>query len=53
MDLHKAYGALDRYRCLEIFEGYIVGLWDHHIIHNYWYMLTIVARTGRYYGTAL
>ena len=25
LDLHKAYDALDRYRCLEILEGYSVG----------------------------
>ena len=25
LDLHKAYDALDRYRCLEILEGYGVG----------------------------
>ena len=25
LDLHKAYDALDRYRCLEILEGYDVG----------------------------
>ena len=25
LDMHKAYGALDRSRCLEILEGYRVG----------------------------
>ena len=25
LDLHKAYDALDRSRCLDILEGYVVG----------------------------
>ena len=32
MDLNKGYEYLDRDRCLEIFQGYIVGPWDHHIL---------------------
>ena len=53
LDLHKAYEALDRERCLEILERYGVVPWDHHILRHYWYWLTVVARTGRYYGTSL
>ena len=26
LDLHNLHDALDRYRCLEILEGYSVGL---------------------------
>ena len=26
LDLHKAYEAVDRFRCLEFLEGYSVGL---------------------------
>ena len=28
-------------------------LWSYHIIRHYWYRLTAVARTGRYYATSL
>ena len=44
---------MDRERCLEIFEGYRVGTWDHHILCHYWYRFTMVDPTGGYYGTAL
>ena len=50
--LHKAYDALDRSMCLEILEGYGVGPWSRELLQNYWHRLTMVARTGGYYGTA-
>ena len=52
LDLHKAYDALDRSRCLEILEGYSVGPKARKLIQNYWHRLTMVARAGGYYGTA-
>ena len=52
LDLHKAYDALDRSRCLEILEGYGVGPQDRNLLKTYWLCLTMVARAGGYYGTA-
>ena len=49
LDLHKAYYALDRSRCLEILEGCGVGAQAFRILRTYWSRLTVVARTGRYY----
>ena len=46
LDLHKAYNALDRSRCLEILEGYGVGPRAREILRNYWHHLTMVARAG-------
>ena len=51
LDLHKAYGALDRSRCLEILDGYGVGTQARGLLKTYWRRLTMVARAGRYYGT--
>ena len=51
LDLTKAYDALDRSRCLEILEGYGVGTNARRLLTNYWRRLTMVARTGGYYGT--
>ena len=50
LDLHKAYVALDRYRCLKILEGYGIGPQSRQILQKYWRRLTTVARAGRYYG---
>ena len=52
LDLHKAYDALDRSRCLEILEGYGVGPRARELLQNYWQCFTMVARVGGYYGTA-
>ena len=52
LDLHKAYDALDRSRCLEILEGYGVGPQACRILRTYWRRLTMVARAGGYYGAA-
>ena len=46
------YDALDRYRCLEILEGYGVGPNARRLLKNYWQRLTMVARSGGYYGKA-
>ena len=53
LDLHKAHDALDRYRCLEILEGYGVGPQYRRLLQTYWRRLTMLARAGGYYGTAL
>ena len=52
LDLHKAYDALDRSRCLDILERYGVGPNARRLLTNYWRRLTMVARAGGYYGTA-
>ena len=52
LDLHKAYGALERSRCLEILEGYGAGPHNRKLLQKYWQCLTMVARAGGYYGTA-
>ena len=36
LDLHKAYDDLDRSRCLEILEGYVVGPRDLLPLRRYW-----------------
>ena len=51
LDLHKAYDALDRSRCLEILEGYDVGPQARRLLQTYWRQLTMVARVGGYYKT--
>ena len=50
--LTKAYEALDRTRCLEILEDYGVGPSARRLLTTYWRRLTMVARTGGYYGEA-
>ena len=52
LDLTKAYGALDRSRCLEILEGYSVGPSARRLLMTYWRRLTMVAKAGGYYGEA-
>ena len=52
LDLHKAYDALDRSRCLDILEGYNVGPRARGILQTYWRRLMMVARAGGYYGIA-
>ena len=52
LDLHKAYDALDRSRCLEILEGYGFGPRARKLLKKYWHLLTMVAQAGGYYGTA-
>ena len=50
LDLHKAYDALDRSRCLEILEGYAVGPRACRLLRNYCRQMKMVARAGGYYG---
>ena len=52
LDLNKAYDALDRSRCMKILEGYGVGPQDRQLLQTYWRWITMVSRTGGYYGTA-
>ena len=49
LELHKAYDALDRSRCLDILEGYGVAPQACRLLRKYWGRLSIVARAGRYY----
>ena len=51
LDLNKVYDALDRSRCLDILEGYGVGPRARRLLQTYWRRLTMVARSGGYYGT--
>ena len=48
LDLHKAYDALDRSRCLEILEVYDVGPQVRRLLQTYCRRLTMVARAGGY-----
>ena len=50
LELTKAYYALDRYRCMEILEGYGVGPSTRRLLKTDWRRLTMVARAGGYYG---
>ena len=52
LDLTKVYDALDRFRCLEILEGYGAGPSAKRLLTTYWLRLTMVARAGGYYGEA-
>ena len=52
LDLHKAYDALDRYRCLEILKGYFMVPQACRLLQTYWRRLTMVARAGGYYRAA-
>ena len=52
LDRTKAYDALDRARCLEILEGYGIGPSPRRLLTTYWRRLTMVARSGGYYGEA-
>ena len=49
LDLHKVYDDLERDRCLEILEGYIVEPRDLCILRTYWDRLWMVVRAGGYY----
>ena len=51
LDLHKAYDALYRSRCLDILEGYGVGPQSRRLLQTYWRRLNMLARAGGYYGT--
>ena len=47
----KSYDALNRDWCLEILMGYGVSPQIKKIIRHYWNHLSMVARSGCYYGT--
>ena len=46
LDLHKAYDALERSRCLKIMEGYGVRPHTRKLLQKYWQRLNMVARAG-------
>ena len=50
MELYKAYDAPYWDRCLEIITAYGVGPKALRILWTYWGWLTMVARSGGYYG---
>ena len=52
LDLHKAYDALDRSRCIDILEGYGLGPQARRLLWAYWGKMTMVARAGGYYREA-
>ena len=52
LDLHKAYDALSRSRCLDILEGYGVGPRARRLLRTYWGHMKMVARAEGYYGAA-
>ena len=53
LDLHKAYNALDRYRCLDILEKYGLGPRALRLLRRYWENLQMVVQAGGYYGLPL
>ena len=46
LNVHKAYGSLDRGRCLEIMRGYGLGLNLARLLTNYWERHMIVPKTA-------
>ena len=48
--LWKAYDTLDRERALEIIAAYGVGPRTVRLPRTYWYRLTMVAKSGGYFG---
>ena len=48
LDLHKAYNALDRSRCLDILERYGVAPRSRRILQTYWRRLAVVVNAGVY-----
>ena len=49
LGLHKAYDALDRFRCFEILEGYGGVPRACQLLQTYWGWLKIGAKSGGYY----
>ena len=43
LDLHKVYNNLERYRLLDILEGYSVGPRALLLLRSYWGQLNMVA----------
>ena len=50
LDLWKAYNALEQERSLDFIAVYGVGLRSVRLIWTYWYLLTMMAKAGRYFG---
>ena len=48
--LHKAYVALECCLCLDILAAYGVGPCALRLLRRYWEHLSMVARTGGYFG---
>ena len=52
LDLHKVYEDVERFRCLDILEGYGMVPQACWILQTYWSRLKMVAGAGGYYGAA-
>ena len=50
LNLRKAYGSLDRERCLDILAGYGMVPRTLYIMCTYWVRLRMAAREGGHYG---
>ena len=50
LDIHKAYDALERGRCLDILVTYGVGPLALRLLWRYWYRLAMVSRECEYFG---
>ena len=50
LDMHKAYDALERGRCLDILVIYGVGPLALRLLWRYWYRLAMVSRECEYFG---
>ena len=53
LNLRKAYGSLDRERCLDILAGYGMVPRTLYIMCTYWVRLRMAAREGGHYGPVL
>ena len=50
IDVQKAYGSLDRGRCMEILGGYDLGPKIQRLLQRYWDGQKVVPKAGNYYG---
>ena len=50
IDLRKAYDVMDCGECLEILEGYGVGLNILQLINTFWELAILACRASGYYG---
>ena len=49
LELWKAYEVLDKYRCLDILTGHIVGTRALRLLRTYWDRLQMVTESGGYF----
>ena len=53
LDLRKAYDALDREIVIDVLAAYRVGPRTVRLLMTYWYQLTMVAKTSRYFWSPI